>query len=118
MLQPDGQYLLRGPRGWSCEGKGLIASPHRPPTVSGSCQETTTSTATSFSGRSARNTSAGSLARGLTTGTSRFVDAVPTARGVGLAVGIPPASDASRRPGTRPGTGSTLAWRRGRAPLR
>ena len=48
MLQPDGQYLLRGPRGWSCEGKGLIASPHRPPTVSGSCQETTTSTPKSF----------------------------------------------------------------------
>jgi hypothetical protein len=48
LLQPDGQYVLRGPRGWSCEGKGLVGSPHTPPTVSGDCQETTTSTPESF----------------------------------------------------------------------
>ena len=119
---------LTGPASWSRE-RCRIASPHKPPAVSGSCQETTTSTATSFSGGSARNTSADSLVRGLTTGTSRFVDAVPTARGrFGLAVGIAAPPGAFAAPGrTRPGTGSTrqvslgrgkaAPWR-GKRPLR
>jgi hypothetical protein len=44
-LQPDGQYVLQARPGWRCEGKALIASPHRPPTVSGDCRTTSSSTA-------------------------------------------------------------------------
>jgi hypothetical protein len=46
--QPDGQDVLSGPPGWSCEGKGLSGSPHKPPAVSGDCQDANASAPKSF----------------------------------------------------------------------